>query len=47
MDDAPTKPAQRFRIETASSTSRIAASIAILIVIVLALLPVFAGRTLI
>jgi branched-chain amino acid transport system permease protein len=47
MDDAPTKPAQSFRIETASSASRIAASIAILIVLVLALLPIFAGRTLI
>src|SRR4030095_12652190 len=47
MDDAPAKPAQSFRIETASSASRIAASIAILVVIVLALLPVFAGRPLI
>ncbi|MBR0716793.1 branched-chain amino acid ABC transporter permease [Bradyrhizobium liaoningense] len=47
MDDAAARPVQTFRIETAGGASRIAASIALLIVLVLALLPMFAGRTLI
>jgi branched-chain amino acid transport system permease protein len=47
MDDSAAKPTQTFHIETAGGASRIAAPIAILIVLVLALLPMVAGRTLI
>ncbi|WP_439408635.1 branched-chain amino acid ABC transporter permease [Bradyrhizobium sp. DASA03076] len=47
MDDSAAKPAQTFRIETAGGAPRIAASIAVLIVLVLALLPMVASRTLV
>lgn len=47
MDDAAAGPAQTFRIETAGGASRIAAFVAIIIVLLLALLPMVAGRTLI
>ena len=47
MDEASAKPTQAFRIETAGRTSRAAAFAAGVILLILVLLPVFAGRNLI
>src|SRR5881227_2791521 len=47
MDDVAAKPTQAFRIETADRGSRVAAVAAIVILLALVLLPVFAGRNLI
>ena len=46
MDDVAATPAKEFRIETAGRASR-TASAAGLILLALALLPIFAGRNLI
>ena len=47
MDQASAKPTQAFRIETAGRASRAAAFVAGVILLILVLLPVFAGRNLI
>ena len=47
MDEASAKPTQAFRIETAGRASRAAAFAAGVILLILVLLPVFAGRNLI
>ncbi len=47
MGDTAAKPAQKFRIETADGFSRAAAAGALILLLVLALLPVVAGRNLI
>ena len=47
MDAGATKPTRTFRIATAGGVSRPAAAIACIVLLVLVLLPVFAGRNLI
>lgn len=47
MEDTANRPAQKFRIETADGFSRAAAASAVILLLVLALLPVFAARNLI
>lgn len=47
MDDAAARPPQTFRIETAGRAARATAVAAIIILLALVLLPVFAARTLI
>jgi branched-chain amino acid transport system permease protein len=47
MDDAAAKPPPAFRIETAGRAPRVAAAAAVTVLLVLVLLPAFAGRNLI
>jgi branched-chain amino acid transport system permease protein len=47
MEDSVTRPTPAFRIETASRASSVAAAVVGVILLVLALLPAFAGRNLI
>ena len=47
MDEASAKPTRTFRIEAAGRASRAAAFAAGVMLLILVLLPVFAGRTLI